>query len=438
MSNFIIFTLGFIFIIFGKLTFDKWFNHISLYAGIWSLSIFLFELRLINYYQIEVETWLIILYAGVTFIVGASTCSIMECSTLVKSIKLVTGFKTSNLPLEELKFLKKVLWVLNVITLLAALHTWILVIRLFGNVQNVFLFGNFLYSYRVSEGIPGSIPYVSSLSLTGVLLAGVYTAKIKKITIVALLPIIIVVMVDMASMGRAMMIIAALLFVTGYFMITPKKILSFNVSRTNYKMGVISLIIAIALLVVGGEFVRSLRRANEILPGASQSLTRLRESSFITPSIYMYLTVHHGVLNQYLKHDLEENIPAGNTLAPLFRILEKIGFDTHVETYQKSYNTPISANTGTYIRDLHADFGIFGILFGPYLIGFITSILWYRFQRNNTYVNLALLGYFIVIVGMSLFYNASRAGYLFVYLLSSIIIGYIIDRKIANLEKNEL
>lgn len=437
MAIFIILISGFIFVLVGRWIFGKWFNHVSLYAGIWSCSLALFEMRLINYYPLETETWIIILYTSMTFVLGAITVSIVQRQDFQLSLeKSVIESRNMFFLEEELRYLNKILWVLNIVTLFAALHTWSLVINRFGSIQNVLIFGNYLYSYRISEGIPGSIPYVSSLSLTATLLAGVYTAKMNKITLVAMLPILIVVIVDMASMGRAMMIIAALIFMTGYFLAVPDRKHMLRVKRRRPAIRIITVVIAISLLVLGGEFVRSLRRANELLPGASQSLLKLRESSFITPSIYMYLTVHHGVLNQYLKQDIEQTLPASNTFAPLFRMLEKFGFDTHVETYQKSYNTPIGANTGTYIRDFHADFKTAGILFGPYIIGFITSIIWFSFQKSRTYVRLALLGYFVVIVGMSLFYNASRAGYLFVYLIGSVLIGFLIDKKMAEIKNS--
>ena len=40
-------------IFLGRLMFGKWFDHVSLYTGIWGGALILFELRLINYYPLE-------------------------------------------------------------------------------------------------------------------------------------------------------------------------------------------------------------------------------------------------------------------------------------------------------------------------------------------------------------------------------------------------
>ncbi len=430
---FLILISGIIFILLGRWIFGKWFNHVSLYAGIWSGSLALFELRLINYYPLESETWIIILTGWLAFLLGSVTVVIAKLALGKSDINSLSQLAvTTNLIEREQHLLEKILWVLNIITLFAALHSWYLLINKFGSISGVFVYGSLLYSFRVSEGLPGSIPYISSLSLTATLLAGVYTTLVGRVKLIAILPIFIVVIIDLSSMGRALMVMAAILFCTGYFLMPhPKRMLQIKTSVSKYKRFV-SVLVAIALLIGGGELVRSTRHVNEDFQAANRTLQQLQGASFITPSIYLYLTVHHGVLNQYLKQNSEHAPVGSNTFASVFRILEKFGFNTHVNTYQIPYNTPIGANTGTYLRELHADFGLIGILVIPYLIGLSMSFLWYRLREKKKYVDLALMGYLQVVVGMSLFYIATRAGYLLVYLIGSLVMGMILDRLSSN------
>ncbi|MBI5020379.1 MAG: oligosaccharide repeat unit polymerase [Ignavibacteriales bacterium] len=421
---------GGIFCLFGRWIYGCWFNHVTIYTGIWGFSLVFFELRLIDYYPIENETWIVIIVGWLTFVLGATTNSMTKLH--YAQVKSAVLFNNSDIQYrsctDENILLKKMLWVINIISLLAALHGLYLVLKIFGNLTNLLAFGSLLYSYRVSEGLPGSIPYMSSLALSATLLAGVVTRKEGRLKFVAVLPLIIVLITEVTNMGRANLVIAGLLFSCGYFFTKKEKL------HTKFKDGIftfkrwITLFIIFFIIIAGAEMIRSARGAIETFRGSSSTLLKMRKSSFITPSIYLYFTANFGVLNQYLKGDGEFSIPGGHTFAPLYRFLNKLGLDTQVETYQVRYNTPTGANTGTYLRELHADFGLIGILLGPYLIGFVTSIFWYRYMQNNNYVDLAFLSYFFVVIGMSIFVMATRSGVLLVYLFGATGIGYILDK----------
>jgi oligosaccharide repeat unit polymerase len=268
--------------------------------------------------------------------------------------------------------------------------------------------------------------------LPATLIAGVYTAKVGRLKLVAILPILISIIVDLSSMGRAMMIMAAILFTNGYFL-TRRALPAAGKATSVFSFKKISMFVtAILLLFAGSELVRSTRHVNENLVGAKRSLKQLEGSSFITPSIYLYLTGNYAVLNQYLKSEEVERFTGANTLAPFFRLLAKVGFDTDVEAYQKFFRTPVNANTGTYLRELHSDFGIAGIILGPYFIGIITSLSWFRYQRTGTYVDLVTLSYLQVMVAMSLFYLVTIAGYLLVYLIIGLCVAIFLDYKLKH------
>jgi oligosaccharide repeat unit polymerase len=279
----------------------------------------------------------------------------------------------------------------------------------------------------VQETVPGKMPYLGSLCLVSSLLAGVYTAKIGRIRLAAILPIVICILVDLSNMTRALMILDGIIFSVGYFVTRSDERVKSSSVREHKVRRIVLVVALLGMLVGGAELARSTRHANEDIVGASRTLQNLQFSSLITPSVYMYMTAHHGVLNQYLKHDGEHGIWGGNTLAPMYRGLDKLGFQTYVNQYQTFYKTPVGANTGTYLRELHADFGIPGVLIVPYIIGFLTSFFWYRYADTSRYIYLALLGYFMVVTGMSVFYLATRLGYLLVYLLGSVVAAFLLD-----------
>jgi oligosaccharide repeat unit polymerase len=122
-------------------------------------------------------------------------------------------------------------------------------------------------------------------------------------------------------------------------------------------------------------------------------------------------------------------VPFGaNTLAPVYRVLAKLGFDTHTSRYQVFYKTPAPANTGTYLREVHADFGVLGVLLIPFLMGFVTTVIWFRIQRDFSYAWFAVLACCFSVIGASLFTIPTRSGDLIVILISTFLAGKVLDR----------
>jgi len=200
-----------------------------------------------------------------------------------------------------------------------------------------------------------------------------------------------------------------------------------SVVRRHWVRRAVPVVLGAIILIVGVEIIRSSRAAVENLPAATPALQKLRSSAFITPSIYLYLTVDHGVFSQYLKHDDEHTPWGSNTLAPLYRFISKFGFETDVPVYQRFYGTPVRANTGSYLRELHADFGLPGIFLPPYILGLAVTVAWFRFQQTKRYVDLNLLAYLLLAVMLSLFYPATRAGDWFIGLMAGWVIARSID-----------
>lgn len=418
--------LGSLGLIIGRIAFHKWFNHITFYSLIWSASLILFHWKLIDYYPIEFETWLVIIASWLFFVLGSLTISFARSSNTNKNPTQINDFFWGEE--EKLTRLNRILWVLNILSLVAAIYNLYIVSIKFGGIWNTFTLGNFLYSYRVSRGLPGGIPYVSSLVFTSALLAGNYTARIGKMTLVSVLPLLIIVIIDFTNMGRASILVASILFASAYFL-TYKEIRKKNRDKRSKLRQFGFAFIVIVIVISGADFIRTTRQAKETFVGSTKTLEKLSEAKVITPSIYLYLTAHFGVLNKYMKAEGENTPIGGHTFLTLYRILESLGLDVHSNTYQIWYRTPVRVNVGTYLRELHGDFGIPGLLLGPYLLGLLTSFFWYRFNEERRYLDLALLGFFYTIIGMSIFVLITRLSPFFFYSIVSILVCLYLDKK---------
>lgn len=433
MSIFLI-LLACVFLIFlGKSVFGKWFNHVSLYSTVWGGTLMLFELRLINYYPLESETLIIILTTWIFFLLGSMTVVVARAALKSKDQVLDDEIEPK-MKENELKQLRTILLWLNVITFFAGIYDLYLVSKIFGSLSNAFLLGNLLYSYQVSEGLPGSIPLLSSLSFTAAMLAGSYTARKGKITFISIFPLIMLTLIGLVKMGRVDILMGTILFISGYFLTSKGKEQHLKKSTLAIrKFAIVFVVIIIA--AAGAEFIRSTRKAQEGFAGATKSLNALSSTNLITPSVYLYLSSHHGIFNQYLKHG-GENTPFGaNTFLPIYRWLGKLGIEIHAKPFQTRYKTPVRTNTGTYLRELHADFGMIGLLLVPYILGLLASMYWYRIENYGRYVDLSIGAFLYVIIGMSFFVMATRQGQLIIYLITAIIIGHFIDKTSGGLTK---
>jgi oligosaccharide repeat unit polymerase len=425
-------------ILLGRWIFGAWFNHVSLYSGIWSLSLSFFELRLIRYYPLELETWILIIGAWIAFILGSITIVAAHYAFADHSPKKVNLLNAIALkPLEnETLILNRLLWALNAITLIAAFQHWYIVVHKFGSIANVFIWANILRTALVQNELPGMIPYADSLALSASLLAGFYTASIGRLKAVAALSLIIVILVDMASMGRAKMILGGILFLCGYMLCRRRRSEIASKLKSSKLKKVVTIGLVGAIFLIGIEVVRSHRGVIESIGGASKSLEKLRGSAFITPSIYMYFTVSHAVFNQYLKSQNEKTIWGQYTFAPFWRAISKLGFDTRVRYFQPFYNTPVSANTGSYLFELHMDYGLAGDFIVPYLLGGIASFYWFRVERRRKMLDLMVLGHVYVVIMMSFAVLSTQLGYWLISLVLGSLIASFLDRKFLTNQQN--
>jgi len=433
MAFFGILALSFALALVGKHLFQGWFNHISIYSGIWGFSLATLQLDLIEYYPLSAEAWILIIAAWCAFFLGSVT---LAAARFARSPgEPWDGGKTSNditgREGDELRLLRWILWVLSAVSLLVVLQHWYIVVEKFGSIANVLLWGNIVYSFRVEEGIPGAIPYLDSLALTGTLLAGVYTAKAGRIRFVAVVPFLIVMLNEVANMGRAKLVMAAVLFLSGYALTRQCSVPRVKASPRGRIRRLLIVVLALALLIGGAEFVRSTRGATESFRGARHELYELSRDAFLTPSMYLYATSHPVVFSKYLKSGGENPALGGNTLAPLYRILAKLGFDVETTVYQRFYKVPISTNTGTYLRELHADFGVAGVFVFPYVLGLAATIAWLALRRRFRYTTLAVVSYLYALVAMSILYVGTRAGDLLFGAVAAYLVGLFVDRNLA-------
>ena len=170
---FVISALG---IILGKLLFQKWVNHLTIYCFIWGGLIFLYELKLLPYPDIIPLAWFYIVLAFLAFLFGVLT--VVSARNLYPGRH--TKIENKDLPLKILsddgKTLKYSIIFFSIISLYAGIQHWMVLIDKFGSILGVFINANKVYRLTSKGEIEGIVPYISTLGYVSIFLAGIYTA----------------------------------------------------------------------------------------------------------------------------------------------------------------------------------------------------------------------------------------------------------------------
>ena len=167
----------------GKSWLGRLFNPLSVYSGLWGLCLINYELRLIQYYEISATAWLYIALAWCSLYLGTGLVLLIGARK-----------KTSSpLPKTNLKVLKVVIVGLSAVGSLGLISQLLAISREFGN-PFVALITNpgDIYGARAANELP-ALSYAGAFTFAACTLAGIYTAKVGRFTLVGTAPIVLVV-----------------------------------------------------------------------------------------------------------------------------------------------------------------------------------------------------------------------------------------------------
>lgn len=402
----------------GRILLKQWFNHLSVYSAMWTISLVLYAFRLIQYNSISTEAWFYIVMAWLALYLGSITAFCARLAsrhTFSYTLVAKRAHRDQQRVLSiDSKLLAKTVVILSMIAALSIIYQWVENIKYFGGIRAVIVNANLLYQLRVSGEFHG-IPYLGHFALAACCLAGIYTAVRGKLSLVSILPLLLVGLQGIAVMGRATIVIAGILFFTT-FLYTP--------GPKHSKIRVLSKIVLVGVVIVGMFVLVSSKRGLVVrFEYEAPIMETLRTHISFLPSIYFYLSAPPVVLSEFLKAGAEEIFSGNYTFRILFNVLSKFDFVDRPPTYTSFYFTPEPMNTGTYLRYLYADFGPVGILLFPYILGIVLTILHFKINKRPTLTRLVLLAHFYVIIFLSWGFYPLCLGYWWVSLLTCLFVS---------------
>jgi oligosaccharide repeat unit polymerase len=415
-------------ILAGKYIFKKWINHLSLYCLIMGGLIFLYELKLLPYNDISTLTWFLIISSFLAFLFGILTViSARNLKQNNNSVQL--SIVNPTILHDNGKLIKYALIFFSAVGIFAGIQNWMVLIDMFGSIPAVLINANIVYRLNVNREVKGVIPYIAAFTYVAVFLAGLYTAYNGKFSWHTFLPFVGIIIKELATLGRAGILLAAMQFLFSFFLFRNfLKKDTLQRYKFSIKNAVISSLALIFILVLTSSLVKFSRGVGEKYPGASPVLSQFSGNMLINPSLYLYLSSDVGVLNQYLLSEGEDTKFGENTFLLFHQFLAKLGVQERPSDFQKGYYVPMWTNTGTYIRELHADFGISGLLIVSFLLGVVITWLWFNFYEKGNISAYTILVHLYLIIGFSFLVMVTRLYYWVFSLIISLVVIAIIEK----------
>lgn len=416
MYEFILTFLAAILIIVSWSVTSHLFNPLSVYTFVWYIGLLTATLNWVGFEEIDVYGWIIIGISCFAFALGFFTVVIAYKGVSRRYIRFARTFYSLGDDVEIDK-VKTLIFLFCMISLISICYEWFSILRITGSFSGFLANANSIYSERIKGYGPPSIPYLPSFALAASALAGVQIARARQFNFLNMLPLGLVFLSNLASMGRTGIFMALGLYVTPYLVLLNIKS---REQRSNVKGGVklIVVVLLISLVVImGTNFIRDARGGIESysMP-QSRLLDILQKIGLFRPSLYAYIGGPLVTFAESLYVDPNVlgrgEVPGVQTFAPFFRFLSKLGLSTPVAYYEEFVDIGIGQmNTGTYLKDVYIDFGIPGVVVFPYLLGFFVTLLYQRTRRNPNIFYLTAISFLYLYIEMSALLNLFRLGY---------------------------
>ena len=409
MSLLLIAVITILGIILGKFLFKKWMNHLTIYSLIMGGQTFLYQLKLLPYVNVIPLSWFFLIGSFISLVLGILTY--ISAKKLYSVKEVFTKQSIIDLPIfaDDGKALKYTIIFFIIVSFFVAIQRWVVLIHMFGSIPAVIINAGVVYRLNVNREIKEFLPILPNFIYVGVFLVGIYSAYKRKFTLLTFLPFISIVIKELTYFGRGEILFALLEFLFTFFLfrhlLNDEPSGKYKFSKSN---AIIASTILMSFLIISVSLVRITRGNYENYVGASPGLSKLKNNFIISPSIYLYLSSNVGVFSEYLASGGEKTKFGQNTFLLFYDFLAQVEREPRPKFFQRGYYIPMWTNTGTYLRELHADFGIAGIFLVPYLLGLVITWLWYKFYEGHSLIVLAFLVYLYLIIGHSFLMMITR------------------------------
>lgn len=361
--NMILLVFGLIVFLFSIIHYKSIFNPLGIYVFIWSFIIFLYELQLSYYLKpLNFKTYLVLYLSIFMFLLGC----------LINTKKKYPVFNNNDF--KSYSKNNKIIYMYFFLVLLALLEIIIKTPPLIAENQlAVYLSGG--------KGIGVRFLHYS-LVLIPINYVFIYL-KSKVSNLWKLILSIPLILFPLLWMQRGILLSNIFLLIILYF---KKKRLS--------KQVLIAMILLV-LLIMSFNVIGNYRSASDI---DSQYIFNLSNLKVEIPNelvwLYIYPTTSLYNFQQTINTNNFKYIYGFELIEPVFSLLQlKFLNKKNIFNYEKGYIVKGGFNTPTYLHWIYRNFGYLGFVVIPFVIGFISQVLfnYFKFSNNEFFVAFYLM-----------------------------------------------
>lgn len=392
-------TVVFPFVILSKLFYSKWVNPVIVYSSIWLLMMFLYELRLVPGPDIKIITYIAILFANVSFCLGAFTISLFGNKS---------KYENNNVQQVNYDLWNIIIFVSSILGALAFCIQYLMI----GTLNYVEIH----YQLRQGNMTTGWLEWAKRFSPAAIIMWIIFKKKKTNYSLIEKLNVFLVtfnLILLLIYPNRSMLVFVIFAYAI-YLLVYSSDNLFSNKKR------MISILLLLVMFFLFFVFTQL-------------TLGKEKGSSWVAPYRYIALNLPNF---QYSMEEFYIKTNGTSTFYLPVLVLSKIGLldRPEVSPLDGVSNKDLDwFNTYPYLRDVYNDFGWFGFLIIPYFYGIITGFIYLKSLNNKNslhlkYCNIVLLYSLILSIRQIPFASITWTFILF----APLILNFIFHFKYAN------
>lgn len=394
---------------------DK-FSPARLLSIIWVIVLFLAQLKL-SYYQFEwgLYSWFVISISIISFLMG---CYVVYSLNFRKSVLTINQMRILLNRVDALNENKFFFW--TNILFLAYIISYLVIWAIVGYIPAFTAHPNFT---RVGWGIFG---FGLFIHLTPIILYFVVVFWIKFKT---LSKRIILFLIGLITFGSFFLLYQRFSLVIG--IILSLVYIYYGTTKFNFK-NFILFAIPLALIIFGLSTLRESELFIYYLHYISNMKTSLKYAAITEP--YMYLVM--SAENFAFAVEKLENHTYGLYTFDFITALSGLKHSLKEYLYISDFPHLLSPfyNTYTTFFIFYRDFGLLGSFVFPFLIGFVSSHLYYRMRINPNFHTISVYGMLVIIIVFSFFIPLIT----WLYFVFDFTVVYIVTKLIMENSNNKM
>lgn len=365
------------------------FTPLCIYLSVWLMCLLLFRLRLVNYYELETNTIILIAASMLAFAFG---CLMAYRRTHVREDAPDTRATIQREPLE---FAVKILLALNLVGVLVFAY----------QMNSAYGLATYFRDPQVIRGASDVWSHAGPLGLLMMLdyplltCAWVHYLLTKKWRGFTIFALFLVLVQTYLRTDRGSLTYYAVTCISLWIYWNRWRSLNWRMVLT---LGLVAIVLVTYFLGVGLLYGKLVLMQEGVWNMGDFRVTSGIALTLVNP--YIYATSPIGGFQSAIE-DVSHFSWGTHTFYPVARVLYGLGIlSERPEPYDFDfYLVPIPVNTYTHIFAFYQDFGVPGIIFLPMILGYMETRLYLRMKACPTLFSLAVVSAFMALNVFSVF-----------------------------------